>query len=90
MVLFTFQGLSLLQWIPHIDTYVEEVLRLEGLGDATEQTYCAGTDCQEPISASCHRCRDCFDSRVFCTACTIQKHRSLPLHRIEVSVQNFI
>ncbi|KAF9523674.1 hypothetical protein CPB83DRAFT_898542 [Crepidotus variabilis] len=73
----------LLLWIPHIDHFVEEFLRLEGLGDSS--LHCAGTNCSASLDADCaaHRCLDCTDVRLFCSSCILNIHLALPLHRIE-------
>jgi len=70
-------------WIPEIDTFVQEFLRLEGRGDMAHQATC--TRC-ERLDPSLYRCCDCQDIRLFCGRCLVGTHESLPFHRIKVSV----
>ncbi|CAA7257476.1 unnamed protein product [Cyclocybe aegerita] len=51
----------LLLWVPHIEEYVSEFLRLEGHRDSTNQTVCAMENCSADIMLSCpgFRCLDC-------------------------------
>lgn len=73
----------LLLWIPLVDTYVEEMLRLEGPGNAFDQVTCAG--CKLVLKdAAYHRCHDCFDTYLWCTDCLVERHRNHPFHRIQV------
>jgi NifB/MoaA-like Fe-S oxidoreductase len=74
-------------WVPHIDCYVDEILRLEGRGDANNQSLCAGTNCEASIEkpGTGFRCKDCQDLRMFCVDCIISSHRSQPFHHIRVS-----
>ncbi|KAF9555789.1 hypothetical protein CPC08DRAFT_779954 [Agrocybe pediades] len=68
-------------WIPHIDSYVDELLRHEGCGSASK-TEC-GT-CNKPMQNDQRfRCVDCQSAALHCQSCTVQIHRHLPLHRIE-------
>lgn len=69
--------------MPHADWYLEEIIRLEGRGDAVNQSTCAR--CTEDISAAIYRCRDCLDTRMFCLECTLLNHQTLPFHSIWVS-----
>ncbi|KAF8798265.1 hypothetical protein BYT27DRAFT_7264855 [Phlegmacium glaucopus] len=49
----------LLCWVPEIDNYVEEILRLEGRTDAALQTTCAEINCSSPAPTFC--CMDCLN-----------------------------
>jgi len=72
-------------WTPFIDTYVEELLRNEGLADASDQVSCAEPNCSNlPTNLPVNRCRDCQDSRLFCKDCLVAGHILLPFHRILV------
>ena len=81
------QDNPLLAWVPHIDTYVGELLRLEGRGNLHNLAICSSTSCEtrieHPIAA--FRCRDCLDSRLFCGECIKVNHHHNPFHRIQVS-----
>ncbi|KAF8176561.1 hypothetical protein BJ912DRAFT_1024344 [Pholiota molesta] len=74
------QDNPLLLWVPYIDRYVEELLRLEGRGDSSDADSCASSNC---LSAPMYRCTDCQDARMFCSACIVAHHQSLPYHRIQ-------
>ncbi|KAF9471166.1 hypothetical protein BDN70DRAFT_901555 [Pholiota conissans] len=43
--------LPLLLWVPFIDTYVNEFLRLDGRGDAIHQIHCATENCDADIAS---------------------------------------
>ena len=83
------QDNPLLLWLPHIDIYVDELLRLEGLGDSSTQLVCAGMDSEafigHPNPEPSLRCRDCVDVRLYCTKCIVNTHKTQPFHRIQVS-----
>ena len=69
------------QWLQYRPVFLDELLRLDGLGDAL------GSLVQCP-DCSTHpaqfRCKDCFGGIMRCSACTVSFHQSLPLHRLEV------
>lgn len=73
-------------WSSEVTSYVEEFLRLEGLGDARNQCTCARPSCATPVNSSVagYRCRDCQDFSLFCAECLVLNHAAMPLHRVEV------
>ncbi|KAF8814361.1 hypothetical protein BYT27DRAFT_7219865 [Phlegmacium glaucopus] len=75
----------LLCWIPYIDTYVSELLRLEGRGDVAGQSTCAGAGCEASVESThrSFRCRDCQDLCLYCLDCICIYHASKPFHRIQ-------
>ena len=75
-------------WLPHIDTYVSELLRLEGCGNLSNQITCTSMGCEADIvhPLPSFRCRDCFNLRLFCAECMWLNHCANPFHCIEVHV----
>lgn len=74
------QDHPLLNWIPGIDTFMREILRLEGRGD-----HCRGGLC--PLcesSDAVYRCSDCFGGELYCQGCIVYLHSRTPLHRLQV------
>lgn len=71
-------------WIPHRQTYLDELLRIEGLGEANQPPNCP---CCPPESAreGKFKCEDCFGGALLCEQCIVGRHNLLPLHRILVS-----
>ncbi|KAH9829413.1 uncharacterized protein C8Q71DRAFT_888932 [Rhodofomes roseus] len=66
------------EWTPHTDDWLAELLRLEGRCGYSE-TDCAGCGSEQ----SPFRCRDCFDVRMWCETCVLERHQDLPFHRLE-------
>ncbi|KAG1780044.1 hypothetical protein EV702DRAFT_1178215 [Suillus placidus] len=66
-------------WEPECPTFLDEMIRLEGRGDYTEDSLCRY--CQE--HALTIRCKDCFLLELYCPSCTVERHRNLPLHRLQ-------
>ncbi|KAF7976812.1 hypothetical protein HWV62_5680 [Athelia sp. TMB] len=78
----TIEGNRLSQeWIPHRQTYVDEFLRTEGLGDTDQPTRCTSCPSAEANDAK-YKCEDCFGDALLCQSCILEKHKLLPLHRI--------
>ncbi|TEB19585.1 hypothetical protein FA13DRAFT_1802068 [Coprinellus micaceus] len=79
-------------WLPLRQTYLNEMLRLDGFGDYVHQTSEAKLmgSCSQcgtvPKGCELYRCTSgCFDGCMLkCRMCTVLKHSSLPLHKIEV------
>ncbi|KAJ2985835.1 hypothetical protein NUW54_g10014 [Trametes sanguinea] len=67
----------LLRWRTEIDTYLGEMLRLEGRGDFTE-----GICYVCKSGAAAFHCDDCFGHGLLCAACMVSSHHRQPLHRI--------
>lgn len=85
-ILTILQDRPLQMWTSHIALYVDELLRLEGLGDAQHQSTCARPACNMPVGAALpgYRCKDCQDLSLFCPGCIVSNHATMPLHRVEV------
>lgn len=69
------------EWAERRQEYLDEFLRLDGLGDIEDEPVCASCT----VLPGIYRCKDCFGGQLHCGACAVQLHRLLPLHRIEVS-----
>ncbi|KAF8191761.1 hypothetical protein BJ912DRAFT_1021968 [Pholiota molesta] len=72
-------------WTPHIDLYVNELLRLEGRGYASSQTHCYQKGCKELVTNG-YRCSDCECVMLLCNQCICIAHKHLPFHRIKASL----
>ncbi|KAK7027866.1 CxC2 domain-containing protein [Favolaschia claudopus] len=70
---------ALYEFRPLRDEYLQEFLRLDGCGDASEES-CPG--CKTAIPTV--RCLDCHDDALYCAGCCKAAHACHPLHRIEV------
>ena len=67
------------EWINQKDTFVGELLRLDGLrGTEASCGVCNAAD------ASLYRCSECVGSRLLCATCCVAEHIRLPFHVIEV------
>lgn len=80
--MYSVQDAPLLHWIPEIDTYLQELLRLEGRGDHMHESTCAG--CQ--TGDATYRCKDCYSPELYCSDCVVSIHARSPLHQIFVSL----
>ncbi|KAF9777681.1 hypothetical protein BJ322DRAFT_1114817 [Thelephora terrestris] len=69
------------QWIQHRSVFLDELLRLDGLGDASEGLKPCPDCANHPGSL---RCGDCFGGVLRCSGCMVSAHKSLPLHRIQL------
>ena len=69
------------QWLKHRPVILDELLRLDGLGDALDGPRMC-PDCMDPSAQI--RCDDCFGGIMRCSVCTVSSHQNLPLHRIQV------
>lgn len=74
------------QWVQHRPVFLDELLRLDGLGDALDGPVLC-PDCSTYPAQ--FRCKDCFWGTMRCSVCTVSFHQSLPLHRIEVCQVSF-
>ncbi|EMD36395.1 hypothetical protein CERSUDRAFT_18702, partial [Gelatoporia subvermispora B] len=67
----------LLEWLPDIDAWLAEMIRLEGRGQFSAD-----------LCPKCHnnpatfRCEDCHDLQLYCKGCSVEMHRHSPLHRL--------
>jgi hypothetical protein len=66
--------------LPHRESYLDEMLRHDGLGDDIDLT-CTGCRRGDAV----FKCSDCLFSRLYCSFCMVEQHRGNPLHRIFVS-----
>ncbi|KAG1798028.1 hypothetical protein EV424DRAFT_1475028 [Suillus variegatus] len=67
----------LLAWIPEHQTFLDEMMRLNGRGSEGVTCSCGGVLPE-------FRCCDCHGTRMFCHECMLQNHMYHPLHRIEM------
>ncbi|KAI0054927.1 hypothetical protein BV25DRAFT_1922257 [Artomyces pyxidatus] len=67
------------EWLPLRDTFMDELLRHEGLGRHLSIPQCTG--CGDAVA--CVRCEDCFGSPLVCESCICADHAKEPLHRIQ-------
>ena len=69
------------QWLLYRPIVLDELLRLDGLGDALNTPgLCPGCT-NAPAQL---RCKDCFGEIMYCSACILSSHWNLPLHRLQV------
>ncbi|KAK0470911.1 hypothetical protein IW261DRAFT_1553650 [Armillaria novae-zelandiae] len=71
----------LVSFSSHIDTYLAEILRREGRGDAISQPRCPGIACES--GDFFYRCVTCRDARLFCQSCIVTAHLCSPTHIIQ-------
>ncbi|EMD32481.1 hypothetical protein CERSUDRAFT_58620 [Gelatoporia subvermispora B] len=71
------QDHPLKEWLPNIDRWLTELLRLEGRGEYNEDLC---PRCSERLAE--FRCEDCTDLQLHCKFCTVDLHAQLPLHRV--------
>jgi hypothetical protein len=69
------------QWLQYRSVFLDELLRLDGLGDALNGLGPC-PDCL--IRPAQFKCTDCSGEVMRCSACTVSFHQSLPLHRLKV------
>ncbi|KAJ7120481.1 hypothetical protein C8R43DRAFT_1136866 [Mycena crocata] len=69
---------TLYNWRPFRDEFLQEFIRLEGVGDANEQE-CPGCCIAKPTV----RCQDCFGDVLYCASCCVQRHADNPLHFVD-------
>ena len=69
------------QWLKHRPVILDELLRLDGLGDALDGPRMC-PDCMDSLAQI--RCNDCFGGIMRCPACIVSSHQNFPLHRIQV------
>ncbi|KAG2094383.1 uncharacterized protein F5147DRAFT_747814 [Suillus discolor] len=67
----------ILLWLNERETYLNELLYLEGRGKNDHEA----CSCGKPSPS--FRCQDCFSTELFCHECVLSLHASAPLHRIE-------
>ncbi|KAI0060273.1 hypothetical protein BV25DRAFT_1871286 [Artomyces pyxidatus] len=67
------------QWIPLRDSFLDEMIRHEGLGRHETVPLCTGCNA---VEASV-RCEDCLGSPMLCPSCICSVHATDPFHRIQ-------
>ncbi|KAF7971367.1 hypothetical protein HWV62_21322 [Athelia sp. TMB] len=75
---YTQADAPLLNWIPGIDSCLQEILRLEGRGDHMYDTVCPKCKERDPL----YRCEDCYGAELYCSTCLVLIHARSPLHRV--------
>ncbi|KAJ7912792.1 hypothetical protein B0H13DRAFT_2232409 [Mycena leptocephala] len=73
---------TLQQWVPHIDRYLAEFLRLEGRGCVARE-WCPACPRETRAANPAYRCMDCFFPDLLCAECCVVKHKEHPLDRVE-------
>ena len=72
---------QLKDWLAFRDTFLDELLRHDRLGDFLGQKECSNCG----IAARVIKCKDCSSGRMLkCPDCVVELHRALPLHCVEV------
>ncbi|KAE9383999.1 hypothetical protein BT96DRAFT_1008551 [Gymnopus androsaceus JB14] len=75
---------QLAEWHPELDTYIQEMLQLEGCGLFTSRTQCScGRDFEVDRINNLHCCCDCYMPELFCKDCMVNHHAYMPFHRLE-------
>ena len=83
------------EWISYRVVVLDEVLRLDGLGDALNGVDDASNSLGDassgpgvcPDCSNCpaqFRCNDCSGGILHCSMCIVLQHQNLPLHRLQV------
>ncbi|KAG2144236.1 hypothetical protein DEU56DRAFT_937900 [Suillus clintonianus] len=67
----------ILVWKEERDTYLAELIRLDGRGDSSSDV------CGECCAPAQFRCLDCDDLQLYCRGCTVANHLRSPTHRIQ-------
>ncbi|KAJ7932991.1 hypothetical protein B0H13DRAFT_1856601 [Mycena leptocephala] len=70
--------LPFLTWVDHQDEYLDEMLRLEGRGEAAIFGTCGESDPH-------YRCENqtCYGTQLFCRTCIVLRHEVLPTHWVQ-------
>ncbi|KAF7310144.1 CxC2 domain-containing protein [Mycena indigotica] len=68
-------------WLPHASTFLDELVRRDGLADFVHKPCCAHCSESSPESRM-FRCRHCGDY-LQCQSCTVRAHQTRPLHVVE-------
>ena len=62
-------------------TVLDEIIGLDGPGDHL-MDHCSS--CSDPPSDPLYRCIECSYPSIHCIKCIVERHKTLPLHRLEV------
>ena len=68
-------------WLQSRQVVLDELLRLDGLGDALNSPKLCPV-CSNNLAQ--YRCTDCLGDIIHCSTCILSSHRNLPLHRLQV------
>ncbi|KAI0039987.1 hypothetical protein FA95DRAFT_1503469 [Auriscalpium vulgare] len=68
------------EWLPLRDTFLDEMVRLDGRGDFHNSEQCSTSECNERWTS---RCIECFGSPLLCDGCLCASHIHSPLHRVQ-------
>ena len=80
--ILTYHQDHLVEWLKFRNTFLDELLRHDGLGDFLGHTKCS--NCQKAPGVI--KCKDCPSGRMLkCPECIVASYATLPLHRVEVS-----
>ncbi|KAI0038918.1 hypothetical protein FA95DRAFT_1504888, partial [Auriscalpium vulgare] len=66
-------------WLPFRSQFLDEMLRMEGLGDHERLPVCGRCKVKDGEI----RCASCMTGEHFCSNCVVLEHERLPFHRIE-------
>jgi hypothetical protein len=78
---------QLTEWLKFRSTFLDEIIRHDGLGDFLDHTECS--HCGKVPGVI--KCKDCANGRMLqCQDCTVAYHQNLPMHRIEVQYFNIV
>jgi hypothetical protein len=81
------QDEALHMWLPHVDTFLEEMIGIEGRGqDRSGQCSCSKDSVDHdtlPAPAE-FECVDCAGRELKCYGCIVQAHANNPFHCIKV------
>ncbi|KAJ7015755.1 hypothetical protein C8F04DRAFT_1284868 [Mycena alexandri] len=74
---------TLKQFVPVVDEYLAEFLRLEGKGFVARESGVQLAPKKKRVANPEYRCIDCFSPDVLCSGCCVARHKTHPLDRIE-------
>ena len=73
-------------WLLHVDTFLEEMIGIEGCGqDHLGECNCSGDSVSMDVDSSADfECVDCAGRELKCHGCIVQAHTDNLFHRIKV------
>ncbi|KAI0040342.1 hypothetical protein FA95DRAFT_1502997 [Auriscalpium vulgare] len=76
------RGYALSDWLPFRDTFLDELIRHDGLLENAMLPHCrqCPVDVAEPGQ---FKCSDCTGGLFLCAGCIVSAHKTLPLHRVQ-------
>lgn len=69
----------------HRQTYLDEMIRWSGRADFRTAKECPDCATRHQVGVPEFRCQECFLADLVCAGCCLRRHRTQPLHWIEVS-----